>query len=136
MATPTWSDSYSVGVESIDAQHRHLFEVAARLAEAIEAHRSQRVMAGIMKDLIAYTRSHFVFEEMMMEQAGYPDLKRHRAQHAQLLRKVERFRGELEGEGRRVGPEVHRFLQSWLVHHIIEDDLAYAPVLQAAPVEP
>jgi hemerythrin-like metal-binding protein len=136
MTTIAWNETFSVGVESIDAQHRRLFEIAARLDEALARHRSQRVMKPIMAELIAYVGEHFAFEEMMMEQAGYPDLDRHRAQHRRLLRKVEHFRNELCREHHRVGPDVSRFLQSWLVHHVIEDDKAYVPAMSGSPVEP
>lgn len=136
MTTIAWTEAYSVGVESIDAQHRRLFEIAARLDEAIAQFRSQRVMKSIMAELIAYVDEHFAFEEMMLEQAGYPDLERHRAQHRRLLRRVEHFRNELCREHHRVGPDVGRFLQSWLANHILEDDKAYIPNMAGSPVEP
>ena len=131
MAAIAWNDEFTVGVKSIDDQHRHLFEVVNTLDEAIEKHRGQRVMDEVLRELVGYTQEHFAFEEKLMAEAGYPDLAAHQAKHRQIIQKIERFEYELNVEGYRISREVRDFLQHWLMTHIAEEDKAYMEVLTA-----
>ena len=129
MAAIAWTQEFSVGVEAIDEQHRHLFEIVNDLDEAIEKLRGQRVMARVLRELVGYTQEHFVFEEKLMAAAGYSDLAAHQAKHRAIIQKIERFDYELNVEGHRISREVRDFLQHWLMTHIAEEDKAYAEVL-------
>lgn len=131
MAAIAWNDEFTVGVPSIDDQHRHLFEVVNTLDEAIEKHRGQRVMDEVLRELVGYTQEHFAFEEKLMAEAGYPDLAAHQAKHRQIIQKIERFEYELNIEGHRISREVRDFLQHWLMTHIAEEDKAYMGALTA-----
>ena len=134
MSAIAWSDSYSVGVASIDDQHRQLFEILNKLDEAIEKSRGQRVLTQVLREMVGYTQEHFAFEEKLMAEAGYPGLQAHQAKHRRIIQKVERFDYELNIEGRRISREVRDFLQQWLVSHIAEEDMAYAGALSGAGV--
>lgn len=129
MPAIAWTNEYSVGVEALDAQHRRLFDVVNELDEAIEKLRGQRVMTGVLRELVGYTQEHFAFEEQLMAEAGYPGLPAHQAQHRAIIQKIERFEYELNVEGYRISREVRDFLQHWLTTHIAQEDLAYAGAL-------
>lgn len=126
MALIKWTDQYEVGIDCIDAQHKHLVDIINKFDESLAKGKGSRVMTEILNDLVGYTQEHFADEERYMAEAGYADLKKHQAQHRQLLQKVERFQFEFNQEGRRVTGEVQAFLKYWLTSHILKDDKVFA----------
>jgi hemerythrin-like metal-binding protein len=79
--------------------------------------------------LIQYTRTHFSDEEAMLAAAKYPKLADHKAQHVELMNKVEDFaarhkRGEIT-----VNLQLMTFLRDWLANHIQKVDRDDGPWL-------
>jgi hemerythrin-like metal-binding protein len=56
-----WKDSYSVHVQSIDAQHQNLFRIVAELHCAMAAE-SKLVLSKLLDKLVDYTAVHFAHE--------------------------------------------------------------------------
>lgn len=126
MAVFTWKESYSVHVDRLDAQHQKLFETINGLAEAMRAGKGDEVIRDVVGKLAVYTRTHFLQEETLMQQTGYPGLAAHKQQHSKLMADVETYKRDLE-EGRRTNSiALLSFLQNWLVEHIQKSDKAYS----------
>ena len=111
MALIEWTDEFNLGIESVDAQHKHLVDIVNKFDEAMRKGKGSRMMGEILNDLVGYTTEHFSDEEKIMAEAEYEGLKKHQAQHRQLLQKVERFQFEFNEEGRRVTNDVQGFLK-------------------------
>lgn len=126
MALIKWTAELATGIDSIDEQHKHLVDIVNKFDEAMHRGKGSRIMTEILNDLVGYTQEHFADEEKIMADAGYESLKRHKAQHRQLLQKVERFQFEFDVEGRRVTNTVQEFLKYWLTSHILKEDKAFA----------
>ncbi len=127
-----WQDKFSVGVDAIDNDHRILVDLIDQLHEAfIDGHVNETVRS-ILDVLVDYTHTHFDREEQLMAAAGYPDLERHKAVHAELRRQVEEVREKvLSGTaGPKVGNELLAFLHDWLYFHILEQDKDYVPYMR------
>lgn len=131
MATFAWNESYSVKVQQLDAQHRKLFETINSLADAMRVGKGEEVIREVVERLAIYTRTHFLQEEVLMQQTGYPGLLAHRAQHQQLMGDVEKYKQELEAGHKPNTVAVLGFLQKWLVEHIRKSDQAYSDHLNA-----
>ena len=136
MALIKWTDQFEVGIACIDAQHKHLVDIVNKFDESLAKGKGSRVMNEILNDLVGYTQEHFADEERYMAEAGYDGLKKHQAQHRQLLQKVERFQFEFNQEGRRVTSEVQTFLKYWLTSHILKDDKVFAESREKETVAP
>jgi len=131
MALFAWNESYSVSVRQFDMQHQKLFEIVNQLADAMRTGRGTEVIREVVAQLAVYTRTHFLQEEVLMKQAGYPGLPGHLQQHAKLMTAVEKYKNDLD-EGR--NPDtvaVLDFLRTWLVDHIQKSDKAYSAHLNA-----
>jgi hemerythrin-like metal-binding protein len=76
-----WNADYATGIPEIDRQHRYLFALGARLARSAESVDDVQEIAYIVRELIQYANEHFVFEEQVMEKAGYEHLAYHKAMH-------------------------------------------------------
>jgi len=126
MATFAWNEGYSVHVRQFDQQHQKLFEIINGLADAMRTGKGEDVIRDVVNQLAVYTRTHFLQEEVLMQQTAYPALAAHREQHNRLMTDVEKYKTDLN-EGRKPNTvAVLGFLQKWLVDHIQKSDKAYA----------
>jgi len=120
-----WQDSYALGMEEIDEQHKMLFDIMNRLWAAILDNAEGRRLATILEDLERYTVLHFTEEETFMRSIGYPDFDDHVAYHRKFVRKLMDEK-EAAHAGRPVSLELIHFLRDWLVNHILVEDKRYA----------
>jgi hemerythrin-like metal-binding protein len=72
MAFMDWQAAYSVGVLSIDEQHRAPLDIVNRLHGVMKRGGAADELKGVLEELATYTRYHFSHEEQMMERCGYP----------------------------------------------------------------
>lgn len=126
-----WRDSYSVGVEQFDNEHRKLVELANKMFVVVRDKQGIMALSDSVARLIDYTQFHFASEEAAMEKANFPDLKAHKQLHKKLGQEVTVFRERLQTEGEAVSTEVYHFLRDWLLVHIVEEDKKYTHFLTA-----
>lgn len=120
-----WSDSWALGIEQIDEQHKGLVATINRLEEAIVANEPLAV-AEVLERLATYVAEHFGCEEALLAKAGFDELATHRKGHRGFVRRSMAFQRDARDGGMIVAQEVLVFLQSWLVQHIQVSDRAYA----------
>jgi len=134
MAFINWTEEFITGIKSVDDQHRQLVDLVNKFEDASRRGKGSRIMSEILNDLVGYTQEHFAHEEKIMEECGFPGLKQHKANHRQLLQKIERFQFEFDTEKRRVTADVRELLLYWVRSHILQDDMAYAQHLEQSRV--
>ncbi|THF63267.1 bacteriohemerythrin [Pseudothauera rhizosphaerae] len=120
-----WDDSYSLGLEQIDDQHKVLFDIMNHLWSAIVNRAADGEMLKILDELESYTVSHFTAEENFMQSTGYPNFDEHRKLHAQFVKRIHDARVELQ-QGKQISLDLLHFLRDWLVEHIQAEDRGYA----------
>jgi len=62
-----WNERLSVGVASIDAEHKRLVGMLNELYDAMQARHSQEALGKVLDGLINYTASHFKHEEPLCQ---------------------------------------------------------------------
>ena len=125
MALIIWSDSLSVKVKQFDDQHKKLVDMLNQLFDAMKTGKGSQVLGDILKQLIAYTQTHFAAEERLMKQYGYPDFEAHKKEHNTLVVQVLDLQKQFQ-EGKAVLTQnVMTFLRDWLSKHIQGDDKKY-----------
>lgn len=130
MALIEWSDELSVGITSIDDQHKRLVAIINELHLAMLDRRERQLMAKIFGELVDYTKTHFAFEEDLFAEHGYPEGENHAALHRHLAQRVIELKEEFDAGNTAVTLEVMRFLRDWLADHILDSDRQYAPFLR------
>ena len=76
-----WKDEYSVGVEKIDRQHRHLFEIINKLIDRSGSSEDLKLVSETLTEMLNYAKEHFTTEEELMQEYGYPEIESHKEQH-------------------------------------------------------
>lgn len=128
----TWNESYSVGNEIIDNDHRGLFDTLNSLESAAKWPNPEDI-AVILETLIDYTRTHFQREERLMRGVGYPEFDEHQAKHDAFTRKVLAIRKIYHEDPDSVDlVKLVEFLRGWLLRHILGSDRDYIPFLDGA----
>lgn len=128
----TWESKYSVGIASIDSEHKKLIGLINDLHAAMAQGRGRAVVGKILDGLAAYTVTHFANEEAMMRLHSYPGYERHKAIHDKLVEQVKGMRDEFHAGDTTISLEVLTFLQKWLIDHIQGVDQQYSPHMRAA----
>lgn len=119
-------DDYVTGIESIDDEHRRLFEIANetyRLSKEeflVDKYDQVRHILGELKD---YALQHFEHEEAYMESINYKKMFMQKVQHDQFREKVNNLDlDHLDENSDEMIDEILTFLTNWLINHILEHD--------------
>lgn len=126
----SWSESLSVGITEIDAQHKELVEQVNLLHEAMRAGKGQQEILAILGNLVTYTKVHFAAEENLMRRIGYGEYAGHKAKHEALTQQVLQYQAQASASTVGLSVQVNQFLKDWLINHIQGDDMLYKPLAQ------
>lgn len=124
----TWNEMYSVGHDSLDAQHRSLIEIINRFHE-FEKGGSAVQVEQVLADLIGYTHLHFQDEERLMLANEYPSYAEHKTAHRRLTKTLTELGVAYASQGAATHQDISQFLTRWLTVHILGMDKQYAPYL-------
>ena len=83
-----WRRQLETGLESIDQQHRELFDALARLAGDFEAGTARDQLDEELAALARHLIKHCQTEETLMKEAGFPDRIAHANQHQEVVLRV------------------------------------------------
>jgi hemerythrin len=123
-----WSESYNIGIDVIDNQHRQILDYINALEEIRGTGQRDRIRE-VLNDLIDYTQSHFSFEENLLEQVSYQYLPSHRGIHDLFVKRLNDYRVKFE-KGESVENDLYRLLSKWLINHIQHDDQDYVDAVR------
>jgi hemerythrin len=137
MALMQWSERMSVGVPELDADHKELIKVINQLdADAEDETRLSAVRQSLFA-LLRYAEYHFAREEKVMAACQYPELREHKLEHRDFVDRINqlhrRFDDDPEAAAEVVNRSLLEFLQDWLNHHILIEDMAYRPHVEQSP---
>jgi hemerythrin len=112
-----WRDGFKIGIAQVDAEHRHLFSLVKSLNAAN--------IDDTLGELLDYVVTHFTHEQDAMESSSFPDFRQHLGLHEQFSVQVADFLStSSDWDDERV-QELRKFLNKWLVGHILTHDLRF-----------
>ena len=125
-----WNENLSVGVPSVDEQHKTLLRLLNDLFDASQAGRGQAVLGKVLEELADYTVYHFQYEESLFAQTGYSAATDHIKEHDEMIRLVQVQRQNYkDGASEILSEELLKFLRRWLHMHIMGSDKKFGPHL-------
>lgn len=99
MPIAVWTPNLSLGVPSLDADHRKLIDTMNQVFDALMFDRSSAMIHAALATLNDYVVEHFAREEAWMRERNHPDLHRHLQEHEALCTQLAALR-----LARHVGP--------------------------------
>ncbi|GAO03918.1 bacteriohemerythrin [Anaeromyxobacter sp. PSR-1] len=126
----------------MNEDHAEEIRLLEALGEALEAHRARRGSLDAVLErlslLAVHTREHFLREEQVMRETGFPAYPQHKGEHDRVL-------AEMDGEARafREGGDPVRLrgylfetVPAWFVQHIRTMDAMTARFVASRPGAP
>jgi hemerythrin len=123
-----WTDDYNVGHRGIDEDHQRLVSI---INEFEEKAGTKSVDALALHDIIItlhdYSIRHFAREEKIQDASAYPNVSKHREEHAAFIERiVEMANAFIIEKTEEITPasvaQMVAFLNAWLIDHILKMD--------------
>ncbi|MCW8834399.1 MAG: bacteriohemerythrin [Colwellia sp.] len=131
-----WTAELSVGIASIDEQHKKLVNMINALNDAMLLGESNELLGTIFSGLATYTQKHFAYEENMFAEYGYADSEEHKRQHNELIAQVVELKEKfIENPQGTISADLMLFLKRWLTNHIMRTDKEYTEFLLSKGVK-
>jgi hemerythrin len=128
MAQFVWKESFSVNVELMDEQHRHLLTLLNQIEDAAGRKSSDDTVGRTIDSLAAYAREHFNAEVKILKSCQYPEIELQLRQHDFFVKQVEEMKATSSSLHL---SSVVSFLRDWFIHHISLEDKKYGEFLNA-----
>lgn len=119
-----WSSNLETGIAEIDAGNKKIVDYINSLTAAKESGNRDELV-DVLENLLDHVCNQFMFEEHMMEEAGYEFHKAHEKVHEVFAKKLAEFRGRVQA-GDSPFDEVIAMLDHWVDGHIHNEDKMYA----------
>ena len=88
MSLLEWKSEFSVGIESMDFEHRKMIGMINEIYDELTQHRDVESIEQFLGDIHAAISAHFALEERMMKNAGYGEYEAHKDDHEELLDQI------------------------------------------------
>jgi hemerythrin-like metal-binding protein/diguanylate cyclase (GGDEF)-like protein len=128
-----WKTKYSVGIDSIDSQHKRMFEIGNRLSKLVfseEPFDYNNELISIFQELNEYIDRHFKYEETYMKKHGYIYLESHVIMHNAFIEKVEKaYNTANNNKGQDHFMYLIDMVSSWITNHILTEDVKFGRFL-------
>lgn len=112
-----WKPSYSLGIPSVDHEHRHLIalinETYAQLEGSADPDAIERCLEAICTGIAA----HFALEERHMREAGYAEYAAHKNEHEDLLDQIRDLMDEFVADPESGRETLRKRLADWFGGH-------------------
>lgn len=123
-----WDARYNTGLNEVDEQHRRLVDIINDVDRLLRVESPIAVLEPTLDALTDYAKYHFATEERLMDalkcEPGH--VGRHKRAHEEFVRQVSLMRAQSRVNPNEFIPTLLRFLSTWLVHHILTTDQAFA----------
>ena len=130
-----WKEEFALGNALIDTQHRMLMMLCRKLDIAIKTGQPHRTIQRVMLEVKKFTEFHFISEQNLMHEIGYPHVERHSRVHTELLIEIQvqlsRIHHNVE-----FPEDVLYALNEWFSAHVMNEDLPIAQYVKTSSQRP
>ena len=120
-----WTDDFSVGVASLDEQHKKIINFINKLIDQPEIDVHSETVHDILAEMLMYSKEHLYDEEMLLRKNGYPHFDSHVHYHMSYLEKFVDLSMSATESNETVPADLLAFLRDWWINHILNEDMKY-----------
>jgi hemerythrin len=123
----TWSSTFSVGVRSIDNQHKGLLDLVNDMYNHVvgDEKAERAYFKKVIDKVVEYVKVHFATEEKILKAIKFRGYAEHKRAHDSFILKViENIRDYEDGKRVTLASFTH-FLKDWILTHIAIMDKQY-----------
>lgn len=128
-----WDSKFEVGVQRIDFEHQVFVDLIRSISQAAEQHSPAQRIVRLMQEVRKYAEFHFLSEENIMQDVGYPQYEEHKKEHARLISTLDDRIYDYR-HGSHTADAFADFLFQWFALHTTQKDLLLAQHIRQAGV--
>lgn len=133
-----WRKEMSVNNDAIDHDHHFMVNFLNTVELALQTPEEKETLLEVFNQLHEYSVHHFRREESIQRKIEYPNSLKHKNSHASLLKELESLMEELKQidspeKIKNKSHDINAFLKSWLINHVLNEDLLLKPYLSHHP---
>jgi hemerythrin len=122
MSLITWKDEFSLGIDSVDHEHRELIELINSLDVAMRDDATHAKVVETLGEIYARIAAHFALEEKIMRDAHYNGYTAHKQDHEILLDELLEVIDSVDEDGGYDRAALSRDLDTWFSDHFRTHD--------------
>lgn len=117
-----WKSEYSVGIPSVDYEHRKMIRLINEIYAEMRLRKDPDSIEQFLGDIDAAINAHFALEERMMRDAGYEDYQAHKDDHEELLDQIRNMMDEFREDVDSGFGSLRENLADWFKRHFATFD--------------
>ena len=117
-----WKTEYSVGVATVDEEHRALIDLINALHNRIDARSTPDEIEAGLDGIHNAVALHFALEERVMRDAGYAEYAEHKEDHELLLDEIRDLMDDFLADSDAGAERLRTRLSAWFADHFVSFD--------------
>lgn len=120
-----WNKEISSGIDAIDLQHQHILQLLNRLVDANQLPVDSEKLVDALLEFNKAIQEHFNFEEGLLAESGYKDLKRHIEGHNEISATLDGITMSVMLDESNIPHEMIDRVVRWFEDHLTSEDTRY-----------
>ncbi len=117
MSLLKWNANYSVGIASMDDEHRQMIdlinEIYGRMASGSDTDQIEKCLGDIFNTI----SMHFALEESLMKKSHYAEYPQHKDDHEELLEQIRTLMDDFAAAPALAAKRLETDLSDWFAGH-------------------
>ena len=122
MSLLAWKPEYSVGIASMDAEHREMIELINDVYARLGSSTDTDALEECLEEIFNTISMHFALEERIMSEARYDEYEDHKEDHEDLLDEIRDLMDEFIADTERGTELLEQRLSGWFGKHFASFD--------------
>lgn len=114
----------------MDDQHKTLLELINQLYLILTNRRDREELSKTINRCLDYAQNHLRDEEQLLIENEFPELQEQLDHHAQFTETIDTLKRKLTDSPETVIAELHTYLRTWWLSHVVGIDKKYGPYLK------
>jgi len=117
MSLLQWKPEYSVGVQSMDDEHREMIDLINATYEKLGSDADADQVEECLGEILSTISMHFALEERIMRSAAYGEYQAHKDDHEVLLDRLRDLMDDYYDDPAAGGNRLEQSLSDWFAAH-------------------
>lgn len=112
-----WKPEYSVGIDSMDDEHREMISLINETYEKLESDPDTDQIEQCLGDIFTTISMHFALEERLMQKSNYAEFQAHKDDHEDLLDQIRDLMDDFASDTSSGAVKLEQSLSIWFAGH-------------------
>jgi hemerythrin-like metal-binding protein len=112
-----WKPEYTVGVQSMDDEHREMIDLINATYEKLTSDAAADQVEEYLGEILSTISMHFALEERIMQNAGYGEFQAHKDDHEVLLDRLRDLMDDYYDDPASGAKRLEQSLSDWFATH-------------------